>query len=244
MNWTYAAIMASAIAAGFFISRHTQGRLSLGRLERFGIGMGAFCGGMIGAKLPFVLTDFNGLLSGRAWLDDGKTIMFGLVGGYFGVELAKWALGIRIKTGDSFAVPVAVAVGIGRLGCFSAGCCYGTVTSLPWGIDFGDGLVRHPAQIYETAFHLTAAVALAVMLRYRMCRGQLIKLYFIMYFVFRFFTEFIRPEPKLWLDLTGYQWSAMAFVPLFVALWIVDQRTLTSAMRIPAPRPAPRVQSS
>ncbi len=81
------------------------------------------------------------------------------------------------------------------------------------------------------------------MLRYLMCRGQLIKLYFIMYFVFRFFTEFIRPEPKFWLDLTGYQWSAMAFVPLFVALWIVDQRTLTSAS-VPAGRPAPRVQST
>lgn len=244
MNWTYAAIMTSAIAAGLLISRHTQVRMSLNRLERFGIALGAFCGGMIGAKLPFVLRDFDGLLSGRAWFDDGKTIMFGLVGGYFGVELAKWALGIRIKTGDSFAVPVAVAVGIGRLGCLSAGCCYGTVTSLPWGIDFGDGLVRHPTQIYETTFHLAAAVVLAVMLRYRMCRGQLIKLYIIIYFVFRFCTEFIRPEPKLWLDLTAYQWAAMAFVPLFVVLWIVDQRTLTSAMRVPAARPAPRVQSS
>ncbi len=243
MNWTYAAIMTLAIAAGLLISRRTHSRLSLSRRERLGIALGAFCGGMLGAKLPFVLADFNGLMSGRAWFDDGKTIMFGLVGGYFGVELAKWALGIRIKTGDSFAVPVAVAVGIGRLGCLSAGCCYGTITALPWGLDFGDGLVRHPTQIYETTFHLTAAVALAVMLRNRLCQGQLIKLYFITYFVFRFFTEFIRPEPKWWLELTGYQLAAVALVPLFVVLWIQDQRTLSSAIRVPAPRPATRIQS-
>ena len=116
---------------------------------------------MIGAKLPFVLADWEGLASGRAWFENGKTIVFGLVGGYFGVELAKALLGVRVKTGDSFAVPVAAALAIGRLGCFVAGCCHGTVTTLPWGVDFGDGLRRHPTQLYESAFHLTAALVLA-----------------------------------------------------------------------------------
>ncbi len=101
-----------------------------------GIGLGAFCGAMIGAKLPFVLADWEGLLSGRAWLENGKTIVFGLVGGYFGVELAKALLGVRVKTGDSFAVPVAAALAIGRLGCFVAGCCHGTVTNSALGRRF------------------------------------------------------------------------------------------------------------
>ena len=51
--------------------------------------------------------------------------MCGIVGGYFGVELAKWTLDVRIKTGDTFAVPVAVGVAIGRVACFVGGCCYG-----------------------------------------------------------------------------------------------------------------------
>src|SRR5205823_2685634 len=151
VDWKYTAIMALAIAAAAVVSRWTQRRLPLTRRERLGIALGAFCGAMIGEKLPFVLAGFDGLLSGAAWLANGKTIMLGLVGGYFGVELAKWAMEIRVKTGDSFALPVAIAIAIGRVGCFSAGCCYGTETTLPWGVVFaGAGSQpRHPTQLYS-----------------------------------------------------------------------------------------------
>lgn len=218
----YALIMLTAIAAAVILQRRSPAKLPLSGWQRAGVALGAFCGAMFGAKLPFLLADWDGLMTGRAWFDNGKTIMFGMVGGYFGVELAKVLLDIRIKTGDSFAVPVAVAIAIGRLACFQAGCCFGTETSLPWGVDFGDGLKRHPTQLYETAFHFAAAGVLAILQRRGLLRGQLIKLYFLAYFVYRFATEFIRPETRLWLNLTGYQWSALAFIPLFVALWIHD----------------------
>ena len=91
MNWTYPAVMGVAITTGFLISRRTQQPLGLNRGERLAIALGAFCGGMLGAKLPFVLLDWDGMLSGMAWFDPGKTLMMGLVGGYFGVEAAKWA---------------------------------------------------------------------------------------------------------------------------------------------------------
>ncbi|MCH7688359.1 MAG: hypothetical protein IH899_17040 [Planctomycetes bacterium] len=68
------------------------------------------------------------------------------------------------------------------------------------------------------------------MQRLGLYRGQPIKLYLIAYFFYRFLTEFIRPEPKLWLDLTGYQWAALAFVPLLIALWMKDQRVLGNRM--------------
>jgi phosphatidylglycerol:prolipoprotein diacylglycerol transferase len=130
--WSYPLIMLASVTVAALLSRRGQRSLGLSRRERLGIALGAFCGAMIGAKLPFALADWEGLVSGRAWLDNGKTIVFGFVGGYFGVELMKARLGIRVKTGDSFAVPVALAISIGRLGCFVAGCCYGTVTTLPW----------------------------------------------------------------------------------------------------------------
>jgi phosphatidylglycerol:prolipoprotein diacylglycerol transferase len=181
---------------------------------------------MIGAKLPFVLADWDGLLTGRAWLDNGKTILCGLVGGYFGVEVAKQAAGIRIKTGDGFAVPVAAAVAVGRLACFCAGCCHGTVTTAPWGVDFGDGQPRHPTQLYEFAFHLSAAFVLAWLQGRGWFRGQLIKLYILAYLAYRFITEFIRPEPVVALGLTAYQWAALGLMPVFAFLWVRDRRAI------------------
>lgn len=218
MNGTYAALMAAAITAGYALFRGARELRALAWWEKAGLALGAFCGGMIGAKLPFVLADWQGLLTGTAWFDDGKTIMSGLVGGYLGVQLAEWSLGIRVSLGDSLAVPLAASVGIGRLACFSAGCCYGTATSLPWGVDFGDGVFRHPTQLYESGFHLLAAAVLFGLRRRERWEGRLLQYYFVAYCIYRFATEFIRPEPALWLGLTGYQWASLALIPFF-ALW-------------------------
>jgi phosphatidylglycerol:prolipoprotein diacylglycerol transferase len=222
----YPWIMLASLATALALRTRTPQPSGLTGRERAGIALGAFCGAMIGAKLPFALADWHALLDGRAWIENGKTIVFGMVGGYLGVELAKAMLGVRVKTGDGFAVPVAGAVAVGRLGCFAAGCCHGVATTLPWGVDFGDGLRRHPTQLYEMAFHATAAVALATLQRRGALRGQLIKLYIIAYLIYRFATEFLRPEPVLALGLTGYQWACLALVPVFAALWIGDARAL------------------
>src|SRR5262245_3680229 len=114
-DFRYALVMLAAIVVMSLLLRRWQAKLPLAWWEKLGIGVGGFCGAMIGAKLPFVLSDWTGLVSGTAWLSDGKTILCGIVGGYLGVEVAKWTLDIRIKTGDTFAVPVAVAVAIGRV---------------------------------------------------------------------------------------------------------------------------------
>src|SRR4051794_9009183 len=215
----YSAIMLVAIATAVLLKRRGDRSLPLSAAQRWGLALGAFCGAMVGSKLPFVLADWEGLLSGRAWFDNGKTILFGLVGGYFGVELAKALLGVTIKTGDSFAVPVAAAVAVGRLACFVGGCCFGKPTSLPWGVLFQDGIARHPTQLYEAAFHASAAVFLAWTERRGLFPLQRIKLYLIAYLAYRFATEFLRPEPIVALGLTGYQLAALALLPLFLWLW-------------------------
>jgi phosphatidylglycerol:prolipoprotein diacylglycerol transferase len=178
---------------------------------------------MLGAKLVFLLIDPHASWLMSDFLDSGKTILGGMLGGYFGVELTKWTLGLKVKTGDSFVVPVAASVAVGRLGCFVAGCCYGTPTSLPWGVDFGDGVPRHPTQLYEAAFHACMAFALYRLREQGRYPRQLMKLYILSYLVYRFLTEFIRPEPRLLDGLTGYQLIALAMIPLFVYLWRRDE---------------------
>ncbi len=229
----YTLLMLASVATGAWLARGSQRALGLSLEQRVGIGLGAFCGAMLGAKLPFLLFDWDGLQSGAAWLSNGKTILSGLAGGYLGVELAKWTLHVQVKTGDSFALPVAAAVAIGRLACFVGGCCFGRHTSLPWGVDFGDG-PRHPTQLYEAAFHALAAVTLVQLQRRGLFQRQLIKLYIIVYAVYRFASEWLRPEPIVGGGLTAYQWTSLALIALFAVLWWRDAREASSNVELHA----------
>ncbi|MCC6510377.1 MAG: prolipoprotein diacylglyceryl transferase [Pirellulaceae bacterium] len=221
-HWSYSLIMLAAIGSGWWLLRGTQSQLHLSPREKVAIALGAFCGAMLGAKLPFALSDWEGLRSGTVWFSNGKTIVCGMVGAYVGVELAKWIYEIKVKTGDTFAVPMAVAVGIGRLSCFVAGCCYGTPTELPWGVRFATvdagAIARHPTQLYEMGFHFLMAAVLSWLKFHGLGRGQLVKLYIVAYLIYRWLSEFIRPEPDWWLGLTGYQWFAMLVAPVFMLL--------------------------
>lgn len=243
----YGAIIVMAVGTAFWIARHTQGHLGLSAGERLGVGLGAYCGAMIGAKLPFVFSDWQEFLSGAAWFSNGKTIVLGLAGGYFGVEIAKWCLGIKTRTGDSFVVPVATAIAIGRIGCFVGGCCYGTPTDLPWAVVFPqvDHLPRHPTQLYESAFHASCAVVLAIGLANGWCRGNLMKLYIILYAAYRFATEFIRPEHRFVGGLTAYQWASVVLAIGFAWLWwrdalLFNQANDSSAARVNPSESSPR----
>jgi prolipoprotein diacylglyceryltransferase len=128
----------------------------------------------------------------------GKTIVGGLLGAWPALEIAKLTLGIRSRTGDLFAVPICVGVAIGRIGCFMAGLAddtYGKPTTLPWGVDFGDGIARHPTQLYELIF----LVLLALGLRYAEGRphapGAIFRWFMAAYLTWRFGIDFLKPQP-------------------------------------------------
>ncbi len=191
--------------------------------DRIVLTLAAFVGGSLGSKLPFALSR-GGWFTESAWLADGKTITTGLVGAYVAVEVAKLVLAVRARTGDAFALPLAVALAVGRWGCFFNGCCYGQATALPWGVDFGDGVRRHPTQVYECLFHLSMAAVLLVMIHRDWLRGNRLKLYLIAYGGYRFLTEFIRPEPVGFLGLTFYQGMAVLLVVGLTAQWLLDRR--------------------
>ena len=214
---SYLIFMVLAFAAAGLSARLLPSPFPLPKKERFFVGLVGFSGAAIAAKLPFLMLGEDLLHSAGTFLFSGKTILLGLVGGYAGVELAKWRLGITTKTGDHFVVPVAIGIGVGRLGCFFGGCCYGTATDLPWGVVFPsvDALVRHPTQIYECVFHAVMAFTMYGMLREGMLHGQLFKIYLLSYFAFRFLTEFIRPEIHWAFGLTAYQWAIVLLTPVF-----------------------------
>jgi prolipoprotein diacylglyceryltransferase len=228
----YGVFMVLALAVFLAARRVTPrpgGLRALPWRQRLVLVLAGFLGGVLGAKLPFALRSDDGLLSWPAWLADGKTITTGLIGAYLGVELAKLALRVRVKTGDTFALPLALALAVGRWGCFFHGCCYGLPTDLPWGVDFGDGVRRHPTQVYEVFFHAGMAAVLWALMRAGALPNRRLKLYLIAYGVYRFLTEFIRPEPAEWLGLTLYQWAGLVLIVGLSAQWLAERRKAAEA---------------
>ncbi len=132
----YTALMMVAMAVAAWMLSKAGPKSLLSPLEKMGLGIGGMVGATFGAKLPFLLSGAmtHGLFG--TWFADGKTILWALAGGYAGVEIAKWSLLIRMRTGDTFVVPVAVAIAIGRMGCLAYGCCYGKVSDVPWALSF------------------------------------------------------------------------------------------------------------
>jgi phosphatidylglycerol:prolipoprotein diacylglycerol transferase len=199
--------------------------------HRFALAAAGFVGGVFAAKLPFLI---GADAADVPFLADGKTITTGLIGAYLAVEGVKLLLGVRVKTGDTFALPLAAAVAVGRWGCFSNGCCFGSKTDLPWGVDFGDGVTRHPTQIYESLFHLLMAAAVLGLMWKKWLPGHRLQLYLIAYSAYRFVTEFIRPEPAWWLGLTFYQWAAAALGVGLAAQWAGEEVWRADGRRQPA----------
>ena len=126
----------------------------------------AVAGGALGAKILFWLEDPQltaHSLDNPAYLVGGKTIVGALVFGLISVELSKRYIGLGDSTGDLYAIPLALGIAIGRIGCFLTGLSdntYGTPTHLPWAVNFGDGIPRHPTQLYEIFFLLALILIL------------------------------------------------------------------------------------
>lgn len=187
--------------------------------------VGALVGGAIGAKILEFAINYDFFIKNignPANLLSGRTIVGGLIGGTIGAILTKKALGIKEKRGNLFAPAIAIGVAIGRLGCFFAGCCYGKPTGLSWwGVDFGDHILRHPTQLYESLFMLGMFIYLEkIKNRPDIKPGQLFKLLMVSYFTFRFFIESIRVEPVIFVGLTVFQ-----IISIVVILYLVRDNT-------------------
>lgn len=158
----------------------------------------------------------------------GKTIVGGLLGGWLAVELIKRLSHIRSRTGDLFAVPLCLGIAIGRIGCFFAGLAddtCGKATSLPWGVNFGDGIPRHPTQLYEAVFLLLLAFVLRRFNARPHREGQTFRLFMAAYLLWRFLIDFIKPQPLLH-GLNVIQWACVAGL---IALAVSDFPSPTSS---------------
>jgi phosphatidylglycerol---prolipoprotein diacylglyceryl transferase len=183
---------------------------------RWSVVVAAAVGGALGSRLLAALEQPAQLTS--HWIEvlllsGGKTIVGGLIGGVIAVEWAKRRLRITSRTGDLFAAPLAAGIAVGRIGCFLSGLddgTFGTPTAMWSGIDFGDGIPRHPTQLYELAFLLVLAAALTRPAATGLQQGDRFRLFMVGYMAFRLAVDAIKPDPKLALGLSSIQWACAA----------------------------------
>ena len=166
---------------------------SIGMAYAFALVLGAIAGGYGAGTLNLWLSGVPGF---------GRSIVGALAGAIIAIELFKWRKGIRGSTGLIFVPAFATSVVIGRIGCYLSGLednTYGLPTTLPWAHDFGDGVLRHPVQLYESlSLLIFLAVALILLARrqpFFMRNGFYLMVVF--YAGQRFVWEFLKPYGSL-----------------------------------------------
>jgi len=165
---------------------------------------------LLGSRLFYVLTSWpefaeNPMDALKFWR--GGLVFYGglifafLVGIWY---VRKHRLNFQ-QMADLTAPSIAIGQSLGRLGCFSAGCCYGTSTTAFCAVTFRDpnslaplGTPLHPTQLYESAATFGIFLALIAMRRSKRFQGRLIWYYFLFYSTARFIIEFYRGDPRGW----------------------------------------------
>jgi prolipoprotein diacylglyceryltransferase len=220
------------------------------------ISLAAIFGGIVGARLitSWEHVEVYANIGDRPFTEviehSGKSLLGALAGGYLAIVLTKRAFGYTRSTGDAFALAIPLATVIGRIGCFLSELPLGTATDLPWGIHVppeaaaqfarcpGCDVAMHPSMLYEIAFNLVAAGLIVRYGRRVPVPGDLLKLYLLAAFAFRFLVEFVRGNEVQAFGLTGPQ---IVLIPM--TAWVVVhfiRRYRSAGWSIPpAPRPTP-----
>jgi phosphatidylglycerol:prolipoprotein diacylglycerol transferase len=197
--------------------------------HRWWIIAAAAMGAVVGSKVLYWFEDPALMFANwrnPAFLMGGKTIAGALIGGLLAVEIAKRHLGITQRTGDLFAVPLCLGIAIGRIGCFLTGLddhTAGIATSLPWGVNFGDGIARHPTQLYEVLYVLALGAFLWRRIERPLLSGDLFKKFMVGYFAFRLACDFLKPDVRVFLGMSSIQWASLVVLACYapdLARWL------------------------
>jgi phosphatidylglycerol---prolipoprotein diacylglyceryl transferase len=209
---TYGVFLALAFLCAILIAVRLAARDGLPKEKIYDLSLWMLLASLIGSKVLMFFTepeyrDHPLQLISLDFLRSGGVFYGGLIGavltGYFLMrryDLPWW------KTADACAPGIAVGNFFGRLGCFSAGCCWGKPTTLPWGVKFTElgheitgvpiDVPLHPTQLYESFSMFIVFFFLLWLHKHKRFSGQVILLYALLYSIIRFLIEFLRDDPR------------------------------------------------
>lgn len=191
---------------------------------RMWIFLGAAAGALIGSHLLGISENpaYLAKLNWQIWLGN-KTIVGGLLGGLIGVEWTKKIIGVHTSSGDLMTFPLIFSLAVGRVGCHLAGLTDGThgdPSSLPWAIDFGDGIPRHPVNLYEVIFLMVLAFFIfQIEKKGPMPNGRRFQIFMVGYLLWRFAVEFIKPVWVLPIGISPIQVAVLWGLFYYGSIW-------------------------
>ena len=235
---SYGVLVALAFLAGLWMAARLarQEHLNVDAVTNLGI----YCAlaAIAGAKLMMFLVDFRYYREHPGELFSFATLQAG--GVFYGGLIA--ALGISwwymrktrlpmLETADVFAPAIALGHGIGRMGCFAAGCCWGIECRRPWAVTFTNPVAHdlvgvplggplHPTQLYEAFAEFCIFGILYWRIQHRRRKGDVISLYLVLYSSARFVVEFFRFHEQanpFGGPLNTSQWISLALLAVGAA---------------------------
>jgi phosphatidylglycerol:prolipoprotein diacylglycerol transferase len=247
---TYGVLVALAFLSAVWMAAHLARRAGIDAEAVTNLGIYCALAAMAGAKLMMFVVDPDYRRDIFSWasLQAGGVFYGGLLAA---LAVAWWYMRKTklplFETADVFAPAIALGHGIGRLGCFSAGCCWGVLCDRPWAVTFRNPVANevtgvplnvplHPTQLYESL----AEFAIFAILFWRIGkphgRGAVIALYLMLYGAVRFVVEFYRyhEQGNLW----GGPLDTSQMISL--ALFAVGASRFLIFRSLDAARPAPR----
>lgn len=204
--YTYGFFVALGVISGITMARFEAKRVGIDPDRIMDLCFYIILSAIIGARLLYVATNLDFFT--HYPIEIVKIWNGGLVfyGGFI-AALVTAAVVVHVfrlplaKTADIAGISVPLGHFFGRLGCFSAGCCYGKACSLPWAVTFHNpsslarlGVPLHPTQLYSAASNLSIFLLLFFMRKHKRFDGQIFWLYVLMYGVMRSIIEIFRGD--------------------------------------------------
>ncbi|MBF0496689.1 MAG: prolipoprotein diacylglyceryl transferase [Deltaproteobacteria bacterium] len=234
---TYGVLVATAFLAGVGLAMREARRLGQDPTKVMDLSLYIVISAIVGSRLLYVLLKFDYYIKKplnvfMIW-EGGLVFYGGLIGALI---VGLWYMrrhGLNMwLTCDIFAPSLPLGQAIGRLGCFSAGCCYGSPTDVPWAVTFTNpetlasplGVPIHPTQLYSSAIGLVIFLILMLMRKHKKFDGQLVWTYVVLSGIGRFFDEFCRADfrgPEVFGVISTTQAISIVSIVLGVVMLIV-----------------------
>ncbi len=231
---TFGVMVALGAALGILLLRRELVRRHLDENAGTDAALIGVLGGLLGAKLLYVLEHFSEGVGATLFSRGGMSWFGGLTGGLLaGLAVIAWRR-LRLWAVLAAAAPaLALGQAVGRIGCFLVGDDYGRPTSLPWGVAFPEGLPPttarvHPTQLYEAAVLFAVTPLLIRWRRQGVSDTDVLARYLMIAGGVRFAIEFVRVNVRVAFGMTTAQLFALAAVAIGVILTFVARGRQTA----------------